>query len=118
MTTSELRELVRRRAKNRCEYCLLSQGDSPARHDIEHIIAKQHGGLLEVGNLALACLRCNYQNGTNLSGIDPRTRDFAGLPIEGITAIGRTTAALLSFNDARRLELRRQILATGSPLAL
>ena len=40
---------------------------------IEHIIAKQHGGGEAEDNLALACHRCNLQEGPNLSGIDPDT---------------------------------------------
>jgi hypothetical protein len=33
--------------------------------------------------------------------------------IIGITAIGRATVQLLAMNDARRLELRTQILNSG-----
>src|SRR5205809_3818894 len=33
-------ELVRRRASNRCEYCLLRQEHSRVTHHIEHIVAK------------------------------------------------------------------------------
>jgi hypothetical protein len=38
------RDFVRRRADNRCEYCLLGQEYSDLTHQIEHIVAKQHGG--------------------------------------------------------------------------
>ena len=67
------RDLVRRRAADRCEYCLLPQEYSDLTHHIEHIVAKQHGGTDEVENLALACHRCNLRKGPNLTGIDPAT---------------------------------------------
>ena len=38
------RQSVRRRADNRCEYCLLRQEHSDLTHHIEHVVAKQHGG--------------------------------------------------------------------------
>lgn len=38
---------------------------------------------------------------------------FHGAEIEGLTASGRATVKLLALNDARRLELRREILALG-----
>ena len=65
------RELVRRRAGNRCEYCLLRQEDCEILHHIEHIVARQHGGSHDDGNLAPACHRCNLRKGPNLTGIDP-----------------------------------------------
>jgi len=57
------RELVRQRAGNRCEYCLLRQWDSGSRLQIEHIVARQHGGRDIPDNLALACDRCNSRKG-------------------------------------------------------
>ena len=122
------RELVRRRADNRCEYCLLPQAHSELTHHIEHIVAKQHGGGDAVENLALACHRCNLRKGTNLTGVDSQSgqlvplfhprRDqwvehflFRGVRIMGITPIGRATVHVLAMNDARRLALRSELLA-------
>jgi hypothetical protein len=124
------RDLVRRRAANRCEYCLLPQEYSDLTHHIEHIVAKQHGGSDEVGNLALACHRCNLRKGPNLTGIDPTTTtveplfhprrdDWAshfrlrGVLIEGITPVGRASVHVLAVNDARRRELRTEMLKHG-----
>ncbi|MCC6362714.1 MAG: HNH endonuclease [Bryobacterales bacterium] len=42
-------------------------------HHVEHVVPRQHGGTDEISNLALACHRCNLQNGLNLTGIDPVT---------------------------------------------
>src|SRR5881394_3618711 len=75
-----LRQLVRERASNRCEYCQLRQEDSPlARLHVEHIIPKKHGGTDDDGNLALSCIDCNLHKGTNLTGIDPETSEVTEL---------------------------------------
>jgi 5-methylcytosine-specific restriction endonuclease McrA len=64
---------VRRRAGDRCEYCLITQALFKRRFHIEHIVAKQHGGRTNFDNLALACWQCNLKKGPNLSAIDPET---------------------------------------------
>jgi hypothetical protein len=70
--SSELRNLVRERAADRCEYCRLHQDDDPIfRFHVEHIIAVQHGGLSDASNLALSCHHCNLHKGPNLTGIEP-----------------------------------------------
>ena len=67
-----LRERVRQRAQNRCEYCRLRQADVPfATFQVEHIIASQHRGSDDEANLALACPRCNLYKGPNIAGLDP-----------------------------------------------
>jgi hypothetical protein len=124
------RDLVRRRAAERCEYCRLHQENSELNHHVEHIVAKQHGGPDDPNNLALACHRCNLHKGPNLTGIDPQTgqvvplfhprRDrwsehfvFAGARLEGISATGRATVQVLAMNDVRCLEVRREVLKYG-----
>ncbi len=124
------RALVRERADNRCEYCLLRQEYCEFRHHIEHIISKQHGGRDAADNLALACHRCNLKKGPNLTGVDPVTGElvplfhprrnrweehfaFQNTRIEGLTPAGRATVQVLAMNDARRLELRLELLARG-----
>jgi len=69
-----IRDLVRRRAGGRCEYCRLKQVHLPfSTFHIEHIIPRKHGGNDDPSNLALACDRCNAHKGSNLTGIDPDT---------------------------------------------
>src|SRR5215211_294900 len=64
--TTFIRELVRGRAGNRCEYCHLPQEALPfATFHVEHIIATQHGGSDDETNLALSCDRCNFSKGPN-----------------------------------------------------
>src|SRR5438046_1894124 len=126
----ELEDLVRARAGNRCEYCQLSQHHHGWRFEIDHIIAQQHSGPTEAGNLALCCPKCNRHKGPNLSGIDPETGHVAtlfhprrerwrehfilnGPVIVGITPTGRATAAVLNFNDPVRVAMRQALLAEG-----
>ena len=48
-----LKELVRERAGNVCEYCRLPQAATKyVRFHVEHIIAQQHNGPTESHNLA------------------------------------------------------------------
>ena len=124
------RALVRQRAGNRCEYCLLRQEQSGLAHHIEHIRAKQHGGPDHPDNLALACNRCNSHKGPNLTGIDPVSEELVplfhprrdawtdhfelqGARIDGLTPSGRTTVHVLAMNDERRLERRTELIARG-----
>src|SRR5580658_9782150 len=124
---SATRILVRTRARNCCEYCLLPQDSCSLTHHIEHVVPRQHGGTDDPGNLALACHRCNLRKGPNLTGIDPLTRALVplfdprrdgwtshfrarGAIIEGVTAVGRATVDVLAMNDPRRIELRELLL--------
>jgi hypothetical protein len=83
--------------------------------------------------LALSCPWCNRRKGTNLSAIDPETRQvvrlfnprtqswddhfqFDGLASVGLTATGRATAVLLALNDERRLHIRALAESGSSPL--
>lgn len=118
------RERVRQRAGHRCEYCRIPQGLEPYyRYQVEHIIARQHGGSDEEENLALACPFCNQHKGPNIAGRDPlddtltplfnpRQHDWEehftlfGPEIFGLTAIGRATVRILNINDSKRMELR------------
>ena len=126
-----LREFVRQRAGERCEYCLLPQ--SAARFftfHVEHIRAKQHGGQDNESNLALACPDCNAHKGPNLTSVDsltdtvvlifnPRTEKWEDhfvrqeAVILGVTAVGRATVELLNMNEAERVEMREELLTNG-----
>ena len=121
-----LREVVRRRAGNACEYCHIPQQATPLiPFHIEHIVSKQHGGTDNPGDLALACDRCNAYKGPNLTSIDPESGAVVPLfhprrdawsthfavpsgRIVGLTPTGRATVRLLNMNAPRRVELRRE----------
>ena len=126
-----IRNEVRQRAGNRCEYCRLRQEDEEENpFHIEHIIAQQHGGTDALENLALACSWCNAVKGPNLSSIDPDSGELTrlyhprkdrwpehfrreGPYILGLTSVGRTTAWLLRFNDTDNLNQRHLLLELG-----
>jgi 5-methylcytosine-specific restriction endonuclease McrA len=66
-----VKRAVRERAGNRCEYCRLTQDQSPLDPlQVEHIRPRKHRGGDDLENLALACIDCNLHKGSNLAGID------------------------------------------------
>ncbi len=128
------RQLVRRRAGDRCEYCRIPQDATPfIPLHVEHICARQHAGDDGPNNLALACDRCNAYKGPNLVSIDPETEDVVRLfnprqddwsehfcrklgKIVGLTAIGRASVRLMNMNAPRRVQLRQAWLDSGGSL--
>lgn len=123
-------EAVRERAGQRCEYCQMPASCDPIPFEIDHIIARKHGGATEPGNLALSCFSCNVHKGPNLAGLDPLlevlTRLFhpradawaehfawQGPTLLGLTAIGRTTIAVLVINASHRQALRAALQEEG-----
>jgi len=126
-----VRDFVRSRANDRCEYCLLPQSiGSSIRFHIEHIRSRQHGGTDHPDNLALACPNCNWYKGPNIAGVDPETSSLAPLfdpriekwhdhfklfsiRIEGQTPSGRATVELLRMNAPERIDVRRRLIELG-----
>ena len=123
-------ELVWQRANARCEYCQLAQGQSLLTFEIDHIIALKHRGPTRASNLCLACFACNNHKGTNLSGVDPKTKKIVNLfnprrhkwnrhfrwdgPIlVGRTPIGRATIIVLEINLDYRVDLRQGLIDEG-----
>lgn len=123
MISSEMRQRVRERAKQQCEYCHSNEIARAARFEIDHIYPKSLGGLDAIENLALACQRCNRNRYNFTEGLDPKTQKTAqifnprtqvwnehfgwielGLRIQGITSIGRATCDRLDLNDERNNE--------------
>lgn len=126
----DLRRLVNERAEGRCEYCRLHHSTSLYTHEIDHIIARKHGGQTIAENMALSCLACNRRKGSDLTTIDPITAVIVPLfnprvqlwadhfvlhdaRIEGLTPIGRGTVFLLAFNTPERLSRRSTLLLVG-----
>jgi 5-methylcytosine-specific restriction endonuclease McrA len=125
-----LRRLVRARAGERCEYCLIAERLTFALHWVDHIVAEKHGGQTEGGNLALSCVLCNQHKGSDLASIDSETGQitplfhprrerwldhfcFAGARIEPLTPTGRVTVRLLQLNHPQRIEERGLLLSLG-----
>jgi len=99
---------------------------------IDHVIPANVGGATTLGNLALACYRCNEFKGARLNAVDPLTnetvplfnpcaqewhRHFAwsaeGLRIIGQTAIGRATVETLRLNNEWIISARQIWIRAG-----
>lgn len=122
---ARLRQLVWKRARNRCEYCRF-----PARHSllpfqIDHVIPENHGGATVTENLALSCERCNSHKGPNVAGVladrlvrlfHPRRDrwsqhfEWDGPYLVGKTGIGQVTIEVLAINLPYRVALREILL--------
>lgn len=119
--------LVRERANDRCEYCRARQSDEDCPFEIEHVIARQHGGEDAPANLALACVSCNRHKGPNLAGVDPESGNIVrlfdprrqnwrrhfqwdGPEVDGKTQVGRATIRVLGINHPGRVALRRTLI--------
>jgi hypothetical protein len=102
----------------------------PAPFQIDHIIARQHGGTADEQNLALACIHCNRFKGPNIAGLDPETGELVrlfrprtdkwtdhfvwdGPELRGRTQIGLVTISVLFINDLEVVALRRALQEEG-----
>ena len=125
-----LRQQVRSRAGDCCEYCRVPQASDSLPFQADHIIAEFHHGLTESENLAWSCFDCNVYKGTNLAGFDavsqavvplfhPRRDDWnvhfawQGPVLAGKTDRGRATVDVLRINLPSRVEHRRLLIQLG-----
>lgn len=123
-------ELVWSRAGRDCEYCQMPQASYPAPFQIDHIVARQHGGATVPINLALACLHCNSYKGPNIAGRDKTTKQLTRLfnprrhrwarhfrwdspYVLGRTPIGRVTVVVLNMNGEFLVRLREELMRDG-----
>ena len=112
---AQLRRQTIQRARNRCEYCGLSQISQEAIFHIDHVVPVAAGGKTILTNLALACVSCSLRKGARLTVTDPETglekalfnprRDswrlhfrWNGTHLLGISPAGRATVAALKLN--------------------
>jgi 5-methylcytosine-specific restriction endonuclease McrA len=125
-----VRDQVRQRAADRCEYCRRPRNAGYFSFHVDHIRAIKHGGSSNADNLAWACFYCNNGKGTDLSSYDaetntitplfnPRTQswfdhfEMNGPHIVGITPTGRVTTRLLNMNRENQVEIRQRLLEAG-----
>lgn len=118
-----LRKRVIDRAKNKCEYCQISQIGQVATFHIDHVIPVVAGGETISDNLALACVSCSLRKGAkqklkdSITGkivniFNPRQQKWSdhftwnGVQIRGITATGRATIEALDMNRSTMLAIR------------
>jgi len=125
-----VRRLVRDRAQNKCEYCLVPQSAKLFSFEVDHIIAEKHRGPTDEQNLCLSCMDCNRHKGSDFASFDPLNNQIAllfnprrdvweehfaldGAIIKPLTPQGRVTAFLLQFNDPERLLERTGLIEAG-----
>ncbi|MBE9102420.1 HNH endonuclease [Vacuolonema iberomarrocanum] len=107
---ASLRRFTTNRAKNRCEYCGISQLGQVATFHIDHIIPVNAGGETVADNLALACVSCSLRKGARQQFKDDETGemiaifhprqqawkqhfDWDGQRAVGLTATGRVSSS-------------------------
>lgn len=129
--SAALRRLVRVRADNLCEYCLLHEDDTFFGCEVDHIVSEKHAGLTTEDNLALACFVCNRNKGSDIGTLIPgsealvrfynprldRWQDHFRLAADGTivtaTDVGEATARIFGFNTDERLLERQALQAAG-----
>lgn len=125
-----LKELVRERASNRCEYCGYPEALAFYSHHIDHVVSEKHGGETHEGNLALACRSCNLNKGSDVATLIDNERTPIRLyhprfdqwrnhfvlnrdSIQPLTRIGYGTVLLLQFNHIDRILERQLLIESG-----
>lgn len=127
-----LRQKIRQRAGNRCEYCLSHQDYIMGRLQIDHIQPLAKGGLDTEDNLCLSCELCNQykwvqtvsvdpQSGETVSLFNPRQQEWRehftwsteGTEIIGLTACGRATVSALRLNNNLAVVVRKNWVKAG-----
>jgi hypothetical protein len=126
------RQRVRKRAGNRCEYCLSHQDYIMGRLQIDHVYPVAKGGENTEENLCLACELCNQYKWTKTEELDPMTNENVtlfnprqqtwsehfswsddGTEIMGITPCGRATIIALRLNNALAVAVRKNWVKVG-----
>ena len=122
--------LLKKPLPERCEYCHFPRTLAELSFEMDHIIAKKHGGKTAPDNLALACFYCNSYKGPNIAGIDPETREtvrlfhpredswvdhfhWQGATLSGLTPQGRATIQVLCINHPDAIAVRESLLQEG-----
>ncbi|MEG3973951.1 HNH endonuclease [Microcoleus sp. herbarium8] len=130
--TLQLKQEVRSRAKNCCEYCYSQEKFATQTFSVEHIQPLSKGGDRKLDNLALSCQGCNNYKYNKTEGKDPMTGATVDLYhprqqnwqehlswnqdytlIIGLTPIGRATVEILRLNREGLVNLRRILYAMG-----
>ena len=129
--TKALEEEVWQRAGGCYEYCRMPQAFYRSPFQIDHVVARQHGGEAASDNLALACFHCNTHKGPNIAGIDPESGDLVrlfhprkdrwddhfqwqGPVLAGVSAIGRATVQVLAINAPDYVAVRQALIDEGA----
>jgi 5-methylcytosine-specific restriction endonuclease McrA len=83
MSTTYIPQALRQQAYQifgeRCAYCLSPEWIIGTAFTIDHIIPESLGGQTIAENLCLACFACNAIKGTQISALDPQTKQLVPL---------------------------------------
>jgi len=127
MIAAALREQVRRRANNCCEYCQMPQSCTQLPHEVDHIRAQKHDGPTTLQNLCWSCALCNGFKGSDVSAYIADTEElirlfnpridvwgqhfewYGGILI-GKTQLANATIGLLRINSENRVSHRSLLI--------
>ncbi len=128
----ELKNKIRRDARNRCGYCQTPQEIISVPFEFEHLHPIGEGGTNDEENLWLACRNCNGFKHAKTHAIDPQTDsktpifnprkqvwrehfEFSDNKTEiiGITACGRATVIALRLNFEQAVNARKVWVSAG-----
>lgn len=128
----KIRQQVKDRAKNCCEYCKALGSFSFHPFPIDHILAVALGGTNDLDNLANTCQHCNGCKYNKFECIDPLTGktfpvfhprqqnwsehftwDSNQINILGTSPTGRATVACLKMNRLEAVNLREALIEFG-----
>lgn len=130
MIPATLREQVRLRAADQCEYWQMPQAQTQLPHEADHIRSLKHHGATSLENLCWACALCNGFKGSDIATYIPETTELTRLfnPrldhwhshfvwSDGVllpcTAVAAATISLLRINSDRRVSHRRLLIRCG-----
>ena len=127
-----IKQLVRQRAAEHCEYCVCWERYATEQFSIEHIIALAVGGKDDESNLALACQGCNSAKHDDITALDPLTETIVPFYhprcdqwhehfewnddytlLLGLTPTGRATMEALELNREGVVNLRQAMSLLG-----
>ena len=121
-------KLVRERAGDVCEYCILPQASQEATFHVDHVLPRSQNGPTELANLALACVTCSLRKAARTAANDPRTGNAVRLfsPRSDLwtdhfaftttwrlrlrTPTGRATIEALGMNRPAIVLIRRELV--------
>jgi hypothetical protein len=122
----QVREFVRLRANDQCEYCLYPSRYPPDPLTVDHIPPLADHGVSEPANLAYCRQGCNghkytatsafdYVTGRDVRLYNPRTQNWAdhfewnedNEILIGVSPVGRTTIERLQLNRFGLIAMRR-----------
>lgn len=87
-----LREAVRQRARQQCEYCRSVEWMTGQRFELDHIPPLQLGGTTSSENLCLACSECNSHKQARVEGFDAESGVIAPSTIP-VSIIGQNISS-------------------------